>query len=238
MAKCYDDVTMVITSCDRFDLLEATLGSMASWIDEFPHKILIEDSDKDPALFRDLRGAGFKIIKNGHRLGQLESIDRAYALCRTEFILHCEDDWQFARRPNIQAARHILGHGFDDELPFSLVCFRDTTGTKHSKRSTFKDREVLGSLFRYSFQHPYDFNYFSFNPGMLRRDLYQRYGPWAPYGSERNIARLLKGRGRCIVRELPANVTHLGEGRSRVRSPRWWRVKNTLRTWLPGLTPS
>lgn len=238
MATCYNDVTMVITSCDRFDLLEATLDSMGSWIDEIPHKVLIEDSDKDPALFRGLRNVGFKIIINGQRLGQLTSIDRAYALCRTEFIFHCEDDWQFARKPNIEAGRHILTHGFDDEPPFSLVCFRDTTGTKHAKRGTFKDREFSGSVFRYSFQHPYDFNYFSFNPGMIQHDLYQRYGPWASYGSERNIARMLKGEGRCIVRELPANVTHIGKGRSRIRSARWWHVKNALRKWLPGLTPS
>lgn len=237
MPGCYDDVTIVITSCDRVDLLEATLDSMASWIDQFPHKILVEDTDKDPAFFRVLRNAGFKIVVNGQRLGQLASIDAAYALCHTEFIFHCEDDWHFARKPNIEAARHILRHGFEDQARFSLVCFRDTTGTKHAKRGTFKDRELYGSLFRYSADHPYDFNYFTFNPGMLQRDLYERYGPWAPYGSERNIARMLKEKRRCIVRELPANVAHIGQGRSRIRSTRWWHVKNTLRKWLPGLKP-
>ena len=222
---------MVITSCDRFDLLEATLESMAPWLDEFPNKVIVEDSDKNPILFDRLRAEGFKIVVNGRRLGQMASIDVAYALCRTEFIFHCEDDWRFRRKPNVEAACHILRHGLDDG-PVSVVCFRDTTGTKHAKRGVFEDRVLYGSVFRYSFEHQYDFNYFSLNPGMLRRDLYQRYGPWQRYANERAIARMMRGERRCIVREVPGNVVHIGRGRSRVRSRRWSWFKDAVRDWF------
>ena len=192
----------------------------------------MEDSGADSELFDRLRAKGFKIIINGRRMGQLPSIDVAYAECSTEFILHCEDDWEFSRRPNVEAACRILKEGIDGEGQFSVVCFRDSTGTKHGKPELFSDHIVEGSLYRYSLRHKYDFNYFSFNPGILRYDLYERYGPWTRYDDERSIARMMRANGHCIVRELPGNVQHIGKGRSRIRSHHFRRLKNTARKWL------
>ena len=95
----HDDLTLVITSCNRLDLLHRTLRTMRPWIEEIPHRIIVEDSDADPGLFDPFRDQGFQVLVNGRNLGQLPSIDLAYAECRTEFILHCEDDWEFTRRP-------------------------------------------------------------------------------------------------------------------------------------------
>ncbi len=231
MDRVQDDITLVITSCNRFDLLERTLQSMHPWLEEIPHKIIVEDSDAEPELFDRLRASGYRIIVNGRRLGQLPSIDIAYAQCDTRFILHCEDDWEFVRRPNLEAARRILTEGIDGEGEFSVVCFRDATGTKRAKHELFKDRLVQGSLFRYSFEQKYKFNYFSFNPGMLRRDLHTRYGPWSRFANERSIARMMMRKGHCIARELPGNVRHIGKGRSRIRSRRFRGLRDVARMW-------
>ena len=232
MDRVHNDITLVITSCNRFDLLERTLQSMHPWLEEIPHKVVVEDSDADPELFDCLRASGYRVIVNGRRLGQLPSIDIAYAECKTEFILHCEDDWEFVRRPNLEAACEILTEGIDGVGEFSVVCFRDVTGTKRCKSELFKDRMVQGSLFRYSFEQKYKFNYFSFNPGMLRYDFYQRYGPWRQFTNERSIARMMMRQGHCIARELPGNVRHIGKGRSRIRSRRFRWIRDVSRMWL------
>lgn len=232
MRKLQEHITLVITSCDRFDLLERTLQSMSPWLDEIPQKIIVEDSGAEPELFDRLRRSGFKIIVNGRRLGQLPSIDAAYAKCTTEFIFHCEDDWMFSRRPNFEAACRILTEGIDGEGNFSMVCFRDVTGTKRGKKELFKEHMVQGSLFRYSFEHSYKFNYFSFNPGMLRYDVYRRFGPWSKYTNERSIARSMMRAQRCIARELPGNVQHIGKGRSRIRSRRFRWIRDVARKWI------
>ena len=36
-----------------------------------------------------------KIIYNDVNIGQCKSIDKAYELVDTEYIFHCEDDWEF-----------------------------------------------------------------------------------------------------------------------------------------------
>ena len=232
MNRVHDDITLVLTSCNRFDLLERTLQSMHPWLEEIACKIIVEDSDADPALFERLRASGYRIIVNGRRLGQLTSIDIAYAECRTEFILHCEDDWEFVRRPNLEAARRILTEGIEGEGEFSVVCFRDVTGTKRSRGELFRERVVEGSRFLYSFEQEYKFNYFTFNPGMLRHDFYRRYGPWSRYTNERSIARMMMQRGHCIARELPGNVRHIGKDRSRVRSRRFRWIRDVATQWL------
>ena len=228
----HDDLTLVITSCNRIDLLERTIRSMRPWIDEIPHKLIVEDSAASPDLFDPFREEGFRIIVNGTNIGQLPSIDVAYAECRTEFILHCEDDWEFTRKPNVEAAGHLLRHGIAGEGEFSVVCFRDVTGTGRCDESRFKDVAVRDAVFRYSFEQRNKFNYFSFNPGMIRRDFYLRHGPWRRFANERSIARAMRRKGHCIARELPGNVRHIGKGRSRIRARRFRWMRDHARKWF------
>src|SRR5436190_653428 len=91
--------TLVITSCGRFDLLEATLRSFYQHVDVAPHElIVVEDSaDEDVRKVVDSIGVPARALVNGGRLGQMQSIDRAYAHIRTPLIFHCEDDWLFTR---------------------------------------------------------------------------------------------------------------------------------------------
>ena len=211
---------------------------MKPWIHDFAHKIIVEDSDGDPDLFDRLRASNFRIIVNGRRLGQLPSIDRAYEQCRTKFIFHCEDDWEFSRRPNMEAACQLLREGMEGEGRFSIICFRDVTGTKHSSKKMFKNRVVQGSLFRYSFEHNYLFNYFTFNPGMLRRDFYERYGPWRNFADERSIARTIMSERLCIARELPGLVEHIGRGRSRSHPSKLKWFREVARRWFAPESPT
>ena len=94
------EVTVVITSCGRFDLLKKTLDSFFTF-NTYPVKkvIITEDSGDDgvyTAIPEEYKNY-FTIIVNKPKLGQIRSIDKAYSLVDTDYIFHCEDDWDFYR---------------------------------------------------------------------------------------------------------------------------------------------
>ena len=90
-----EDVTAVITSCGRFDLLEETLDSFFEF-NTYPIKkiIITEDSTEGKKLekliskYKDKK-QNFQLIVNETRLGQLKSIDKAYREIDTKYIFHC-----------------------------------------------------------------------------------------------------------------------------------------------------
>ncbi|SBV98606.1 Glycosyl transferase, family 2 [uncultured delta proteobacterium] len=107
------NVTVVITSSNRHDLLERTLDSF------FTHntyrgirRILIwEDSYVYPEFVdRDAKyaGRGISVLHTRPRLGQLLGIDVAYKYVDTDYIFHCEDDWEFYAPGFIETSFPIL----------------------------------------------------------------------------------------------------------------------------------
>ena len=100
---------------------------MRPWLGKFPNRIVVEDSDDRPRFLNDLESEGFAVLVNGSSLGQQRSIDIAYGKVESEFIFHCEDDWEFLEEPNFCAAKQILKNGIDGHRNFSVVSFRDST---------------------------------------------------------------------------------------------------------------
>ena len=108
------EVTLVITSCGRFDLLEETLDSFFEYYTYPIKKIIItEDSTEGKKLERLIskyndKNNNFKLIVNETRLGQLKSIDKAYSEVDTEYIFHCEDDWKFLKKGFIEKSMELM----------------------------------------------------------------------------------------------------------------------------------
>ncbi len=224
----YSDITLVITSCKRFELLERTIASMRPWISKFPASYIVEDSQEFPAILRHLEEVdGFTVLRNMTTLGQHRSIDRAYANITTKYIFHCEDDWLFHREPNFDSAMYLLDNGIEEHKKISLVCFRDfTTNTKHKQNSynefdLSSDEEHEGR-YKFSFDPGSRYNSFTFNPSILRRDLLQITGPYGDFLTEGSIARYLRKRGYIILTEIPGIAEHIGDELHIPRkSPRW-----------------
>ena len=97
--KKYNNVSMVITSCGRFDLLERTIKSIPEDILSNLHSKLIIDDSGDSSFAHKLVTSpsfcDFTKIINASNIGQPKSVDKIYSLVNTEFVLHCEDDWVF-----------------------------------------------------------------------------------------------------------------------------------------------
>ena len=104
------DVTLVITSCGRPDLLEKTVESFFKY-NTYPLKrtLIIEDGDIEDFSNVERHIVGdYEIIKNETNLGQFASIDKVYSMVDTEFLFHCEDDWEFLNEGFIEASLDIF----------------------------------------------------------------------------------------------------------------------------------
>lgn len=111
-------VSFVITSCGRPDLLKTTVDSFLA-LNSYPiaRYILVEDA-ADEAMARFVRrrfGNIFDIVLvNDPKLGQIGSIERAYAEVDTPYVFHCEDDWKFMRGGFIERSFDLLD--FDSRI--------------------------------------------------------------------------------------------------------------------------
>jgi hypothetical protein len=102
------DITVVITSCNRHDLLDRTLTSFfANDTGERIARILVgEDGSSDPGQVCRKFGADY--FMTGRRIGQMRLIDEAYGRVTTPYIFHLEDDWEFYRPGFIEKSYRIL----------------------------------------------------------------------------------------------------------------------------------
>jgi hypothetical protein len=205
------EYTVVITSCRRFDLLRKTIETLVPNLD-VPAKrwIVIEDSGNEDVR-KSVTGLGVDVdvIVNEQQIGQMRSIDRAYAEVTTPYIFHCEDDWAFLRPGFIRESLSIL-----DAFPkVSMVGLRARSELNPLVRELPKARLKDVEYFMFDPKlHPEYFSY-SFNPGLRRLSDYKAHGPFAAIGLEQDVSYAFKKAGFNIANlERPA-VQHIGDGR-------------------------
>jgi len=90
-------ITVVITSCNRIDLLKITVESFLKYNTYPITEFIIVDDSGNADVHDQIRGlySDWTLILEPQHQGQIQSIDAAYALVRTPYIFHCEDDWEF-----------------------------------------------------------------------------------------------------------------------------------------------
>ncbi|MBD1398181.1 glycosyltransferase [Pontibacter sp. JH31] len=181
-------ITVVITSCNRFDLLEATLRSFFKHNTYPVEKVLvIEDSGNQRGLENVLAKfdyGQFETIVNPEQLGQQKSIDRAYSQVSTEYVFHCEDDWDFLRKGFIEESLTLMEHNpklitvwgrSADEYPAGFFAdeVREFQGIKY--REVKKDIFTLNpSLKRISDYHLMG-RFEQYTPGQFEREISDFY---------------------------------------------------------------
>lgn len=109
------DVTFVLTSCGRMDLLEQTLDSFFKY-NEYPiERYLITEDSADPEIFKQCEelnqrkyGGKLEFIFNHDKLGHLMSVDKAYGMVKTPYIFHCQEDWEFLKGDFIKPSIKVL----------------------------------------------------------------------------------------------------------------------------------
>lgn len=177
-----NDVTLVITSCGRIDLLEKTLYSFFKF-NTYPIKkvIIVEDSGQ-PQNFTNVKSlvnVPLEILVNEKNIGQMPSIDKAYSRVTTDYIFHCEDDWEFFQSGFIEKSFEILQ---TDNTIFT-VWLRSHNEKKIKKAIDFENKYPLGKkdFFYKILKHeskPWQ-NGFTLNPGLRRTADCMLHHPYA-----------------------------------------------------------
>jgi len=197
--------TLVVTSCGRFDLLDKTLASFYKHVDYMPVKIVLtEDSGQPvPSWLAD----EVDILFNpNHRVGQILSIDRAYQLVDTNYVFHCEDDWEFTSSGFIEESLEYLNTE-PNIINHWLRSPDDTNGHPHRE----------GKM---KFNYKSMWHGFTFNPTLKRMSDYIPYSkittfnPRKPRESEATIGRYYYNKGYHATIGSKGYVRHIGDGRT------------------------
>jgi hypothetical protein len=228
------DITVVVTSCGRQDLLIRTLDSFLKYntypIREF---VVMEDGDArtNVALEERYQAHNFKWLATGRRIGQIAAVDMAYCAIQTEYIFHCEDDWEFYAPGFIEKSLCVLNHNAEI-LQVWIRAISDTNNCPVMDYLFFAG-DVAYRLIQpgYHSQEWGVWHGFSFNPGLRRRRDYQlieSFGALDPlhekqsYEVEREVSALYLKHGffSAILADDDGRgyVRHIGWGR-RVGEP-------------------
>lgn len=183
--------TVALTSCGRFDLLERTLASLLPRLKAPPARILVAEDSGDRRVydvverFCDIHGE-IEIILNDPPLGQIRSIDRLYSTIDTEWIFHCEDDWEFYSDGFIEKSFAIM----KEFTHFSMVSVRDRADLEENR--FFREPRSFSGI-QYFVLDPSVkpvWTGLTFNPGLRRMSDYRIVGPYASFGVASNEARV------------------------------------------------
>ena len=229
------DITFVLTSCGRFDLLDETLSSF------FVHNtapiaryLLIEDSGLDTVRkLVEHFPIPIEVIVNRPSLGQIASIDNAYETVTTPYVFHCEDDWRFFRSGFIEESLALLK--IDPSI--SVVCSRSLNDADRFSSVLDAPLVTIGGV-SYRKPHPWRdpvWKGYTFNPGLRRMSDYQVLGSFKRWGDESDASLFFKRKGMVIAFLDPPACETTGAKRrlskqAPIRNP-WSRVQRLWSKW-------
>lgn len=207
-------VSVVFTSCGRFDLLKKTIDSFLD-MNTYPIEkyIVIDNSTLENAhdeIESILENIDNKlIIVNETNIGQVASIDKAYGFVESDYIFHCEDDWEFFKESFIEKSMDVL-NGRPDVYNINLrVRFDNEKGSLHPISDKMETKN--GTIYcEYIYGYFGVWHGFSWNPGLRRLSDYNQIKPYKRYHNEQGmnkVMRQLNMKGTCL--EHP-HCKHIG----------------------------
>jgi len=204
-----EDVTFCLTSCGRPDLLERTIDSFLKYNTyKIKDYLLYEDQNSNSNSIIDLITKKYpfiKIVSRGNRVGQRQAIDEMYSHVSTDYIYHCEDDWEFYDYSFIEKSKDVL---IKDEKILQVH-----NRYKNDLNGHPVDDTKIVELDSYKLQYDYMgiWNGFSFNPGIRRKRDYDIIGKYTSYTYEHEISIKYKELGYyAVVLDGDGYVKHIG----------------------------
>jgi glycosyltransferase involved in cell wall biosynthesis len=180
-----NNVTLVVTSYNRIDLLKRTIESF-NRVNTYPVNVIIIDDSGNEQIHRSIRATypEYKLILNEKNIGLVESIDKAYAEVTTPYIFHSEDDFQYTRSGFIEESLKLM----ESEPTIFRVGIRGQThidsldsqvylsgGVKYKLAKFYSwDIEAHGNQFWHGF---------GFQCGMIRKCHYDLVKPYTQYST-------------------------------------------------------
>lgn len=205
------EVTVILTACNRVDLLRRTLDSFFK-MNTYPIKEFLGHNDGDDRLFNSIhqRYPQIQWHFSGKRIGYAASLDKLLSMVTTEYVFSTEDDWLYYRNPGfIEKSMQILESNPD----IHQVWIRDDTDHHHPLNGA----EVINGVQVRSVKHGYHkhWNGWSWNPGLRRMSDIKRFFPngLIEHRDEIDQARHVQQYDYKAVSLVESTIKHLGWNR-------------------------
>lgn len=202
-------IALVVTSCGRANLLYQTLRTFSEFNTlRINEAIVIEDGglDHDHKLLAGmlkLDPEHLTIIKNETNLGQIRSIDRAYQAVTSDYIFHCEDDWEFYRGGFMEISLKIL----KEDSSIFCVWLRAHNDTNGHPIDSVVHETVDGISYHLMSKYYKDvWHGFTLNPGLRRRSDCLAMGPYI----DLPLAHVLPKRTKVAESDISIHYHRLG----------------------------
>jgi hypothetical protein len=206
-----NELTVILTSCNRPDLLEKTIDSFIK-INTYPVKeFLLHNDGPDKFLRRHkLKYPFIQFHHSPQRIGYSRSLDLLLAKVTTDWVHTLEDDWLFYQNPGfIERSMKILQEHDD----IHQVWIRDEKDFGHPLGQSI----VLSGIHVKPVMPGYRkvWNGFSLNPGLRRMSDWKKFFPngLAEYGDEAVLAERTKQFNYKAVCLVDSSIKHLGWSR-------------------------
>lgn len=206
-------VTLVITSSNRFDLLQRTLDSFLA-LNTYPiEKIVInEDSGNAECAGKIIQRYGCiaHVLFHPFREGLSKALDNLLKHVETEYVFTCEDDWLFeGNKDFIKESLQIMNNMAD----INQVWVRAHKDHQHPLGPV----EVLQGVKARYVEKGYQGHWggFSFNPALRRMSDIKRLFPngFAEYGDEAVCSKHVESIGYRAVSLEHSACKHIGWNR-------------------------
>jgi len=201
-------LTVVLTSCGRFDLLADTVASFLRHFDT--DRIIVAD-DAGNIKAATAFASGLPQIDmrvNDPPCGQMRSIDGLYASVNTPYVVHLEDDWAFSGDADLDKVMRLL----EARPDISVVCIGYRFDKRFADHARKEAREGVDYWVWDLDAHPKWFSY-SFNPSVGRTGFWREHGPYAGFKTEEGLSQFAKSRGLRIAMLIPSLAEHIGDDR-------------------------
>lgn len=205
------NVTMIVTSCARFDLLEITLDSFLTLNEYLLHEIIINEDSGDRETWHNIMtkyGDIAEVIFQEKQIGLSRSLDVLMNCVETPYVLGWEDDWISHGNPDfISEGLKILSQRPD----IHQIWFRDHSDHKHPLSPAY---EIAGIPVRDVLPFG-QWNGTSWNPRLIRKKDYEIMFPngYSEFGDEINCALNTQQFNYRAVSLDRSTVKHIGAGR-------------------------
>jgi hypothetical protein len=196
-AMHHGDVTLCMTMGLRPDHLRQTLESLFSY-NSFAAVIGVNDF-RDRATSRVFKSLcpNATLLVPERQVGHHRAVDWMYEHVRTPYVMHCEDDWLFDPDIRLGEAHSILD-GVPDVSVVSLRKREDLVG----RDCQIGIQNIRAGQLSYWIQpvsmDP-DWGSFTFNPSLLKKELWQQHGPYVRFALEVDISQYFKSRNMAVA---------------------------------------
>lgn len=212
MGKVYgsQEVSLIITACNRPDLLERTLNSFYEHLDFHVSDIIVYEDSGIPGVNDKVKSTFRKVtfIEPEQRTGQIVAQDALWSAVKTPYVLTWEEDWETYKHGYFEKAIDIL----ENEPKTLQVLFRHPSDNNGHPT-------LFGGIHHRYLATNYHWKGFSFSPSLKRLSDYRRIGsygkhvkfqPVTPWLSEQKIGELYYRMGYRAAILKEGYVRHIG----------------------------